>query len=663
MRCRRASEKHIISALPALVVSALIKTGRSYTLRNVVPAVLAEVLRSQPPDHPLQGIKVLQLNGLDVRREAGAAVLLYDLLRLVVRWAATAGVPVKAAAWREALEVLADDTGSPGMCMRAGSALVAVLHGFEAPVLVLLDELQALLQPTVPRGGEQPLGVEGAGYIRDNVLRAILVDSPPSMLLAVTGSSMALVWTALGAMPVNGVAPLYQVHQVDLPSKSPPGAMERLLEHSLQRWRLQQHRKQVLRLLERAGDSPALFMTMVDRWDAAARPKNTDAFADAYIRSKLFREAQKEWMLGLAHWTDADRGRLLDMADPLIGADFEQDGIVDPSLWRFLRPNLKKTYSGRYYLADFTQRQLLRAVIDRGGKLRKSWTGLVGPGLTLAQLDFGWLLLHLGEVADYLLGLRRRPDINPDRIRGVKRLGKLLQDLATKAEEKLPPGDSVADRWEALNAFKQVLDSPYNAGSRRWYQDEGRGRKLKSHRDLLVFFLRPSDRRKRVAVNTVMALPALLDMPVLELAEQVRSGMSRLAPVTIKDAAAAADAEDEEWEEFEEGEDEDEYEEELEEDEWEELEAWGGGEKGSGRGGRAGGAATVCAIFGGRSANRSGCQISSSPWPPLSAPTLGRRSGPVAIRRTATAGVLLRANAHIHRVRVTAAYQAPPLIM
>ncbi len=73
------------------------------------------------------------------------------------------------------------------------------------------DELQALLQPT-NTGGE--LDVDGANYIRDNVWRRILIGSPPTVLWAVTGSSMALMWAALAAMPVYGEAPLRYVWPV-----------------------------------------------------------------------------------------------------------------------------------------------------------------------------------------------------------------------------------------------------------------------------------------------------------------------------------------------------------------------------------------------------------------------------------------------------------------
>ncbi len=73
---------------------------------------------------------------------------------------------------------------------------------------VYADELQALLHPTDSRGELDRLG---AIYIRDHVLRDILVYSPSNVLWAFTGSSMSLVWTALAAMPVNHAPQLHQV--------------------------------------------------------------------------------------------------------------------------------------------------------------------------------------------------------------------------------------------------------------------------------------------------------------------------------------------------------------------------------------------------------------------------------------------------------------------
>ena len=51
---------------------------------------------------------------------------------------------------------------------------------------------------------------------------------------------------------------------------------------------------------------------------------------------------------------------LLDLTDPVTGAAAWELHILYPGLQRFLKPHLKQTGEERSYLADPTQRQLLR---------------------------------------------------------------------------------------------------------------------------------------------------------------------------------------------------------------------------------------------------------------------------------------------------------------
>ncbi|KAG2429930.1 hypothetical protein HYH02_013881 [Chlamydomonas schloesseri] len=670
IRCRLAGQQ-LSSALSTLLLSGLIKTGKSYTLHEVVVAALAEELAKQPPGHTLKGIRVLRLNCINLDRENGADVLMHDLLTVVMEWAAASGVPVRDREWCTAKAVQADGPHGVAMKTRAGRAVVDLFQsGFQAPVLVLLDELQALLHPTIKdAGGNNQLDQSGAAYIRNVVLRRLLVECPTHVLLAMTGSSMALTWIALAAMPVNGTAPLHKVFPVHLPSAVSRTLMQELLGPSLRKVRLQellpevqqlqqesqsqqaaeqagpqlaaeqagrqpaaeqvgpqqaaeqagrqpaaeqvgrqpaaeqvgpqpaaeqagpqlaaeqaerqpaaeqvgpqqaaeqvgpqqaaeqaggqplQHRSRSWRvktLLELSNDSPALFVTMLDEWFFnEAISEDIPAFVDDFMKTKLFEEVKREWSLSLAHMSDEDRVRVLDLSNTLVGAQILD--FPDSGLWRFLQPHMRQTGHGRYYLADRVQRQLLLAVIDRGGKLRKSFTGL-GTGLTLAHLELGSLLRQLGEVADYMVGLRRPPESLSVHDAGVADLVSMLEVFVSKAEAKLPKGNSVTDRWEALPAFKQALDSSYNDGSRAWYEQEGKGGKLQSHLDHLVFFLRLCRnvlahywRREDlvgIVPQVVLALPELLGMSALDLAERMRAGMSKLEPATIEAAAAAAD--------------------------------------------------------------------------------------------------------------------------
>eukprot|EP00198_Chlamydomonas_reinhardtii_P009113 XP_001698450.1 predicted protein [Chlamydomonas reinhardtii] len=423
----------------------------------------------------------------------------------VVDWATRAGVPVEEGTWRWVRQVLDSGPDAPGAQTRAGRAVVEMFtSGFQAPVLVLLDEVQALLQPTDARGD---LDASGAAFIRDGVLRQVLVNSADHVLWAVTGSSMSAAWGALAAMPVNGTAPLMQTWPVHLPSAFPPALMHELANDMAQRHMREQGQDthtgvdgdDMERLLEWSEGSPALFATMLEAWLArSSMPENAlvdvGMFVSWFMQTKMLEEGLKEWKLGLAGLTDAQRGDVLDLASPTLGV--QVDDLMDMGLWRFLQPHLLQTQQGaRYYLKNASQRQLLRAIIDRGGKLRTNWTGISG-GLTLIQLDWGWLLVQLGEVADYLLGLRpRRKGAVPERISGVDQFTVMLQVSGMSAGGRL---------CRNVLAHQKPWDGP-------------------------------------AVMVVVMALPRLLGMPAGELAEVVRCGMGGLAPATIKEAKAAAD--------------------------------------------------------------------------------------------------------------------------
>lgn len=72
----------------------------------------------------------------------------------------------------------------------------------------------------------------------------------------------------------------------------------------------------------------------------------------------------KDWRLGLAGLTEAQRGEVLRLlaAPAALGAG--EDDLRGWGLWHFLRPYLRPTrtqqQAGRYHLADARQRQALR---------------------------------------------------------------------------------------------------------------------------------------------------------------------------------------------------------------------------------------------------------------------------------------------------------------
>ncbi|KXZ41930.1 hypothetical protein GPECTOR_241g583 [Gonium pectorale] len=313
------------------------------------------------------GLSCLILSGLI---KYGASALLRSLLRKLVLWAKNTNVPVEEATWSEAQQLVA---APPSLVTYSdfGKAIIGFFDGIKVSVLVLFDELQSFLQPTVNSDLDKP----GAEYIRD-VLKQLLGSSPNYVLWCVTSSSMALMWLSIAAMPTYGFT---------------------LMTKAMQ--------------------------------------------------------AQKEWKLGLAGLSDKQRSVVLDLAFTGVGADIS---FLDSGLQCFLMPHLQRIDSGRFYFKDQYQAQLLQMIINIDGRLRTRWDHLECSA-TLTQLDWGWQLLRLGEVADFLFGARSR-------------------------WEDRPPGS------DGLKTELQVLGSEYNSGDQNWYSKHNAW--LQTHLDYLVFFLR-----------------------------------------------------------------------------------------------------------------------------------------------------------------------------
>ncbi len=70
-------------------------------------------------------------------------MLLYDLLREVVRWAEENNVRVEDAAWKRAQRVLADGLNPPEVLPLVGKAFVQLFAGFQTPALVLMGRCTA----------------------------------------------------------------------------------------------------------------------------------------------------------------------------------------------------------------------------------------------------------------------------------------------------------------------------------------------------------------------------------------------------------------------------------------------------------------------------------------------------------------------------------------
>ncbi|KXZ49533.1 hypothetical protein GPECTOR_21g761 [Gonium pectorale] len=521
---------------PPLLITGLVKTGKTYCQANVVPAAVAGA--------------------------EGAAALLRELLALVLRWAREEGVPVRDGLDLQAARELAARPGvDPSDVGALGDAIRRLLHAVEVPVLVLCDEVQSLFLPTF---GDEP-DAQGAPYIRDIFAKYLLLSGPRTLLWCLTGSCMSQTWISIADMPTHGHALITHIYDVALPASHSRAHMElawRQLQQELRHGELEgeqqlqgqqqqrahpsvQEQKQQQQqlpspdssgvllldpaLLRLCAPSIAVLAAMVREWAALLtitgpqqQPQpDVAAFVDAFTRTTLLAEARKEWGVGLAGLPAAQRLAVRGTAYPGFGAHMEAMWSVMPLP---LDPPPNCVHHG-----------LL--LVGPNGALRDGWDDAELGGGTLVQLDGRWLMQRLGEVADHLMGppragagaganaggrrWRRGPAGSGKPLRptaGTAEFRDRLQAIALAVAEKLeeaqrqqqgvmepPPADGggvgggaaaasagVRELWTRQAWFQEVLQLPCNHRDREWYGSHSHSAALSSHLDMLVFFLRLS---------------------------------------------------------------------------------------------------------------------------------------------------------------------------
>ncbi|EFJ43184.1 hypothetical protein VOLCADRAFT_96643 [Volvox carteri f. nagariensis] len=517
------------------------KTGKSFTLEHVVPAVVAEVLRQQGGEGPLAGMVALRLNCGLLQRQASATAMLRDLLGMLLSWARKEHVPMQEGALEAAEDVLgrrffSTDRGLLGHTIRE------FLKAVEVPVLVLCDEMQSLFLPTI----DGKLDASGAAYIRNSFMKLLLVYGSHTMLWCITGSSMVQTWISLADMPPNGYTVITGASAVNLPATYRP-------EHMSLAWELLKSSKAGVqldpKLLELCPPSIALLTVLVEDWIDALPPLGLDvtAFIRGFMRMKLIDESRKEWKLGLEGMSLLQRITVLDLAFPDVGARIDTD--LHPGLQclqRFLEPHLERKTDGRYYFRDPHQRQIVRLVINQDGTLRESWSSLEFSA-TLMQLDTMVNLLRLGEAADYLLGprasLRWEREKPPA---GMDEFTAKLQAIADKTATKLASDQGgvvlgLQELWERQSWFQKVLSSKWNDRLQNDYKQA-----RCTHLAMLVFYLRlsrnvlvhakPWDQEHDIPVNVdvIEALPRVLGQSLLGFNDDIVRALRVLSRHTME---------------------------------------------------------------------------------------------------------------------------------
>ncbi|PNW88711.1 hypothetical protein CHLRE_01g041256v5 [Chlamydomonas reinhardtii] len=585
---RAAVNRRRANAPAPLLVSGLIKTGKSYNLEHVVPAVVAEALckqqqqagqqQQQQTDQAedgggeaplLAGMIVLRLRGDKLVRKGGATAMLKSLLNLLLEWARKEHVPMRAGALAAAEAALArPDLGLPSM---PGEAIFTFLKAVEVPVLVLCDEVQSLFSPTI---GDK-LDAVGAGYMRDAFVKELLVYGPHTVLWCLTGSDMAQTWVNIGNMPPNGYALITHVCATHLPSTYSAAHINCVWQQ------LQQDSGPDVpldrRLLELCPRSIALLTVLVSAWVDDGRPSDVDAFVQEFMRSKLMDELCREWKPCLEAMALSQRLAILDLSLPAVGARIITE--LHSGLRHYLAPHLEKRADGRYFLRDSYQRQIVRFLFTKEGELcenvrkalRDSWSELEFSA-TLTQLDGGWNLFYLGEAADYLLGASasRRQWQSKEPPAEMKEFEAKLQAIADDVAVKLlaagaaaggdqqqQPGGGAAlgpqELWERQLWFQEVLNSKWNSIDRETYTKNKQTRS--THLAMLVLYLRlsrnalghtkPWDREadSRLDVGVVEALPGVLGQSLFAFNEAMVGALRLLSRPTVQAAAAAFAAE------------------------------------------------------------------------------------------------------------------------
>ncbi|EFJ42590.1 hypothetical protein VOLCADRAFT_107224 [Volvox carteri f. nagariensis] len=502
-----AVEKHRARAPSILLVSGLVKTGKSFTLEHVVPAVVAELLRKQGEKGPLAGMD-------------GAKAMLQDLLGVLLRWARNEHVPMREGAL-EAAEDVQDRTHLGTL----GHAILEFLEAVEVPVLVLCDEVQSLFMPTI----NGKLDMNGAAYIRDTFMKQLLVYGSHTMLWCMTGSSMAQTWISLADMPPNGYMVITSASAVNLPASYRP-------EHMSLVWELLKgsHASVVTldpRLLELCPPSIALLTVLVGDWINAGCPE-VAAFVPTFMRTKLIDESLKEWKLGLEGMPLSQRITVLDLAFPDVGARIDTD--LHSGLQRFLAPYLVRKNDGCYYFRDAHQRQIVQLLINEDGTLRESWSSAEFSA-SLMQKDTLWNLLRLGESADYLLGphaSRRWECQKPPA--GMDEFKANLQAIADKTATKLASDQGGVvlgpqELWERQSWFQKVLSSKWNDRDRAKSKDYKQARC--THLAMLVFYLRlsrnilvhgkPWDQEHDIRMDVIEVLPRVLGQSLSDFNQDI----------------------------------------------------------------------------------------------------------------------------------------------
>ncbi|KAK9838046.1 hypothetical protein WJX74_010463 [Apatococcus lobatus] len=444
---------------PPLFINGQVKTGKTFWLQEVLPALVAENRRLGIGGD--DEVLVLHINAEHCRRSPGAsaAQMLHEMLCQMLEWACDHRPTISASAWERAVNAASVDPLRAEK-ERTFRALKGLLAGIKDPLLVLLDEVQFLLMPGKV-GSAHEVDEEGAVFMRNVLLKDLLMTAPMSQIFALTGSSMALLWQSLAKVPRNGFSPLLMHSKVQLPSVFPRPHLKAVRDQL----------KVPPAFSKLAPPTPACLTAAAVTWleIAGKRPSAAEHIAQ-WVAEKLVTEYLEDWGRAMFLLSLAQRLKLLQLASPERGLDAIYRGCLwtalGAGLAAYLGPHCEKTRLGTLYLRSAEARIALQTLINDDGQLNLDWKPELGNS-RLLTLGIRRDLHAVGETVYNIANSNHLKQLEAKGITpaGIKQLEEWLQVLATDLNRKSP-----AASWDSSPWFRRLLRSVNTSEDAKTYQ-------------------------------------------------------------------------------------------------------------------------------------------------------------------------------------------------
>ncbi|GIL86005.1 hypothetical protein Vretimale_9048 [Volvox reticuliferus] len=200
-----------------LFINGLVKSGKSYMLNEVLPAVVNTYFCSDGSGRQHTGMVLseanfLRVDCLDCNRSSGIGGFLMDFL-----------IKLKRSAANQQLSAAAS-TPVPSICSSGtmSDAIQVFMRRLPRDRLnfLLVDEVQSFYLMERPVSDERKprsltLDENAVRHMR-RILKVLLLNSPHWVAWAVTGSSMATLWANVAVTPTNGFALIMHHHRINL---------------------------------------------------------------------------------------------------------------------------------------------------------------------------------------------------------------------------------------------------------------------------------------------------------------------------------------------------------------------------------------------------------------------------------------------------------------